>query len=164
MFHFKKINMGSQLALFEEEVKPLTIHKTTGYIFPWYWHRASDDNRKMKDKYSPWQMKLWNYLKKKKALEHSPNFNHYHTSGQLHVGGCGMSECPQKLISAYCKATYKQTWWNFRHKSRGEIKWEKLDVITKIYFREHYTFNFSWHKFKPMDTHFLFTCWYAREK
>jgi len=151
----------SQLQLFH-----VTQDQPSTYQFPWYWSMALNwrDGRLMKDKYSPWQRKLWAWLEKRKALEHHPNFNHFHSTGQLYVGGAGMSSCPQTLISAYLHRTFKPTWWNYRHRSRGKIKWKNLDVHLKIYFREHYTFNFGAWKYQPMDTHYLFTCWYAQEK
>jgi hypothetical protein len=139
------------------------------YRLPWYyreqlrWGRSRGTGNRIRENYSPWQMKLWSWLEKRKALEHHPNFNHYYTAGQLHVGGHS-SSCPQELIGVYLRRTYTMTWWNFRHRSCGRVKWETLDVHLRIYFREHYGFNFPGTRVRPLDAHFLFTCWYAQEK
>jgi hypothetical protein len=175
----------SQLTLFEtEEIKRVKILKPPQreYKFPYDLDSRTDlsDNRKAAEKYSPYQMKLWAWLKKNVGFEYGPNFNHYYTSAQLkskYKGRCiysGMSGDPQKLVSQVFQSTYQQTFWNFRHQSRGQVKWKNLPINLKIYFREHYEFNFSDHypdgqggydksHFTPSDTHYLFCTWYCME-
>jgi len=153
-----------QLELFTDEiVKSRKPVKTSGYVFPYDWaNDTRGDGRRMIDKYSPWQMKLWAWLKKNKHLSEHPNMKHFFSTGSTRYGGSS-SWCPQKLIHNVCHATYKQTWWNFRHRERGHVRWERLDITLKIYLRDQYSFNFGIHHFKPSDPSFIFTEWYANE-
>lgn len=140
----------SQLELFELEIKKRnSVNKkpnSTEYTFPYSFKIRYDDDKRMKDLYSPFQMKLWAFFIKKKALKFKPNFNNFYSSGQLtpnFYNGTSASEDPQKLIKSYCMATYRQTWWNFRHKSRGRIVWRKMSVSEKIFMKQECGFAFS---------------------
>lgn len=129
----------SQLNLFEisEPKKRKIAKKQTEYKFPWTFHYKTD--MKSKDGYysklSPFQIKIFNYLEQKKCLEYVSSKKNVSFSALLKNGGCGMLNDIQKTLSAYLKKNYKQSWFNFRHKKRGAIKWKNISLHEKIWLR-----------------------------